>query len=145
MRLAIAILVVGTFLSCDSPQKKESKKKQEKKSYEMYEPSEMASYMHVIHDLNEEVKSSILAGKTPTDFPEKILEIHSAEMTKADGRNETFQKFSHLFVERMELVFDTTSNVPLKQRYNDAINLCVSCHQTECTGPIPRIKKLLIH
>ena len=43
------------------------------------------------------------------------------------------------------LVFDTTSNVPLKQRYNDAINLCVSCHQTECTGPIPRIKKLLIH
>lgn len=145
MRYTIAIIVVGMFFSCDSPQKKESENKQEKKEYEMYEPSEMATYMHVIHDLNEEVKKDILAGKTPKDFSDKILDIHTAEMTKADGRNETFQNFSHLFVERMELVFDTTSTIPLKQRYNDAINLCISCHQTECTGPIPRIKKLLIH
>ena len=48
------------------------------------------------------------------------------------------------FITAQQMVVDTLSNIELKERYNTAINNCLACHKTECTGPIPKIKKLLI-
>ena len=45
--------------------------------------------------------------------------------------------------EELEKLWEN-SNIELKDRYNAAINNCLGCHKTECTGPIPKIKKLLI-
>ena|SRR5690554_4704169 len=140
MRLFIVFILVGAFVSCDSPKKEQQKKE----VFEMHEPSEMAVYMNDMYGFHERLKENILSGETPTEFSEEILKIHSAELTDDKGRNETFEKFSHLFVEQVEIIFDESSNVPLKQRYNNAVNLCISCHTSECPGPIPRIKKLLI-
>ena len=49
------------------------------------------------------------------------------------------------YIDNVRAIYDSTSTIPLKNRYNNAINSCISCHTTECTGPIPRIKKLLIN
>jgi cytochrome c553 len=32
----------------------------------------------------------------------------------------------------------------VKQNFNTTIETCIACHKTTCTGPIPRIEKLLI-
>ncbi|GGD91856.1 hypothetical protein [Planktosalinus lacus] len=114
------------------------------KKYDLYEPSEMALLMNVMYDIQNQLKGSIQNGDSLSNFPEEILKIHTAQMSDFKERNQAFEAYSHLFVEKFELIFDTTSQVPLKKRYNDAVNLCLNCHQTECTGPIPRIKKLLI-
>lgn len=112
--------------------------------YDMYEPSEMALLMQEMYTINERIKQDILEGKTPEKFPEEFLKIHTAELSEFKARNETFETFSKMFLEKEQDVFKSLSNDDAKEHYNQAINLCISCHQTECTGPIPRIKKLLI-
>jgi len=112
--------------------------------YDMYQPSEMAKLMNQMFAENLQLKKDILEGKIPTEFPLDFLKIHTAELSEFKSRNETFQSFSKLFIESEKEIFNTESQVPLKERYNNTINLCISCHQTECTGPITRIQKLLI-
>lgn len=143
-------VILLLFIVCSSCKNEIQKSSQsfgsepEEKKYDLYEPSEMALHMNVMFDIQKSIKEDIQNGSTPTDFPEEILKIHSAQMSDFKERNQTFEAYSHLFVEKFQLIFDSTSQVPLEKRYNDAVNLCLNCHQTECTGPIPRIKKLLI-
>lgn len=134
------LLVSLILLSCNSD-KKEDKKEL---VFDMYEQSEMSLLMNRMYEINEGIKKDIMEGKTPEDFPLEFLKIHTAELSDFKHRNETFESFSKLFVEKEKDIFDTTSNDEAKKRFNQAINLCISCHKTECTGPIPRIKKLLI-
>ncbi|MEO8933446.1 MAG: hypothetical protein ABI295_03995 [Xanthomarina sp.] len=113
--------------------------------YEMYQPSEMANLMNEMYAQNLKVKQDIVEGKIPTEFPMDFLKIHTAELSDFKSRNEVFQSFSKLFIESEKEIFNIDSQIPVAERYNNTINLCISCHQTECTGPITRIKKLLIN
>lgn len=115
-----------------------------KKEYVMYEASEMTLLMNQMYELNQKIKEDILAGNIPEEFPDKFLKIHTAELSNFKTRDESFKNFSKLFIETEKEIFNTSSNVPVEERFNNMVNLCVSCHKTECTGPIPRIKKLLI-
>lgn len=133
------------FISCDSSIKESNQVVENNEKYDLYVPSEMADYMNTIFDVHEQMKSDILAGKTPEDFPEEILEIHTAHMSDFKERTPNFEAFSHLFVESVSFIFEEDSEVPLKQRYNNAVNVCIACHQTECPGPITRIKRLIIN
>ena len=112
--------------------------------YEMYKPSEMSIFMNAMYAYNLSLKAQIVAGETPTSMPLDLLKLHSAEMTDGKGRTENWQSFVNVFIESQEAVADTLSNTELQVRYNDAITNCLNCHKTECTGPIPKIKKLLI-
>ena len=114
------------------------------KTYEVYKGSEMSTLMKAMYAYNVQLKADIKAGKTPTEFPREFLNIHSAKLSDSKSRNETFEHFSGQFIEAQQQVFIEDSIVSTPERYNKAINLCLSCHQTECTGPIPKIKKLLI-
>ena len=129
-----------SLVSCNSD-KKEVK---EELVLDMYEPSEMSLLMNRMYDINEQIKNDIIEGKMPENFPLEFLQIHSAQLSEFKYRNETFESFSKLFIEKEKDIFNTSSNEEAKERFNQAINLCISCHQTECTGPIPKIKKLLI-
>ncbi|WP_452228915.1 MULTISPECIES: hypothetical protein [unclassified Lacinutrix] len=110
----------------------------------MYESSEMAILMNEMYAHNLKIKKEIIAGEIPTEFPLDFLKIHTAELSDFKSRSERFQAFSTLFVSAEKEVFNTDSKTPIEDRFNNAVGLCISCHQTECTGPIPRIKKLLI-
>ncbi|NRD22945.1 hypothetical protein HNV10_06815 [Winogradskyella litoriviva] len=112
--------------------------------YDMYQPSEMANFMNAMYAYNLQIKKEILAGKTPATLPLDLMTLHSAEMTKENGRTPAWNSFVNVFIESQKTVIDTLSNIELKERYNAAINNCLGCHKTECTGPIPKIKKLLI-
>ncbi len=145
MRLFACIALTFMLFGCGESDKKETTEQKEEIVYDMYEPSEMAILMNQMYEHNMKVKQDILEGKTPTQFPMDFLKIHSAEMTKASDRNETFESFSKLFIATEKEIFNDESTVDIKERFNNAVNLCVACHQTSCTGPIPRIKKLLIN
>ena len=137
------------MVSCNSSDatKTESDSEQTQKEKfvpDMYEASEMTMLMRSIYDENEAIKKEIIAGNTPEEFPKDFLNIFTAKLTDDKPYNETFIAYSKVYIDNVRAIYDTTSVVPLKIRYNNAINSCVSCHTTECVGPIPRIKKLLI-
>lgn len=138
-------LILLLFIACDSSKKESKAVVESDKKYDLYEPSEMANYMNTIFDIHEQMKTDILEGNSPEGFPEEVLEIHTAHLSDFRERTPNFEAFSHLFVESVEFIFEETSKVPIKQRYNEAINVCISCHQTECLGSIPRIKRLIIN
>lgn len=139
----VSICALFCVLGCKQGEESPKKVKEEV-VYDMYQPSEMANLMNEMFAQNLKVKQDIVAGKLPTEFPLDFLKIHTAELSEFKSRNETFQSFSKLFIESEKEIFNTESQIPVEERFNNTINLCISCHQTECSGPIPRIQKLLI-
>ena len=142
---AICCLLVVLF-SCQNKAEEPVQALEEKDKivYDMYEPSEMANLMNQMYAQNLKIKQDILDGKTPTEFPMDFMKIHTAELSDFKDRNEIFESFSNVFLNAEREIFNEDSEVPVEERFNNAVNVCISCHQTECTGPIPRIQKLLI-
>jgi len=133
------------LISCTSAEKKEVENSTDKKFVpDMYVASEMTLLMRSMYDVHEGIKKDIQAGKTPSDFPKEFLKIFTAKLTDDKPYNDTFKAFSKVYIDNERAIYDTESEIPLKNRYNNAINTCISCHTTECVGPIPRIEKLLI-
>ena len=150
MRFIIVLSLLFLLQSCDTfnttvPEVSTETQKKEKFVPDMYQPSEMTALMLYMYDANEHIKKEILAGNTPDKFPKDFLNIFTAELTDSKPHNETFKAYSQVFIDNERAIFDTASKLPIKQRYNNAINTCIMCHTTECVGPIPRIKKLLIN
>ncbi|SDH75391.1 hypothetical protein SAMN04489796_10493 [Winogradskyella thalassocola] len=142
--LSIVILSFLMLVSCKNEEKIAEEPTKKAIVYDMYQPSEMAGFMNAMYAYNQQLKAQIVAGETPTRLPLDLLKLHSAEMSNGKSRTQNWQSFVNVFIESQKAVVDTLSNTELKERYNVAINNCLSCHKTECTGPIPKIKKLLI-
>ncbi|WP_338733041.1 hypothetical protein [Mangrovimonas cancribranchiae] len=142
----LLIVLLGSLTACKNDVKTDVSEETSKDEvvYDMYKPSEMAILMNQMYAHNLKIKQDILNGDIPAEFPIDFMEIHSAELTKANQRNETFEKFSKIFITAEKNIFNQDSKTPLEARFNTAVNACISCHETSCTGPIPRIKKLLI-
>jgi hypothetical protein len=143
VRIFLYLLVFIFISSCNNSEKKFTKDK-EAMVYDMYKPSEMSILMNDMYAYNLKIKQAILEGETPTEFPSNFLNIYTAELSEFKSRNEVFQGFSTLFIETQKEVFNPKATLSITERYNNGINLCISCHSKECTGPIPKIKKLLI-
>ena len=144
MKSIFYLLIVFILFACHDKKDQAQTTEKAEKVYDMYTPSEMANLMNEMYTYNEQLKKDIIDGKIPTEFPEKFLNIHTAQLSDFKSRNETFKSFSNLYIQAEKEVFNPNSKVPIETRFNTAIGICISCHATECTGPIPRIKKLLI-
>ncbi|MBV7268473.1 hypothetical protein [Winogradskyella luteola] len=145
-RKYLLIVTLGLLFSFSCNNKKETTEKSESKKPEliMHKPSEMAMLMNALYAFNLQTKNQIIAGESPAQIPLDLLKLHSAEMTKGKERTKVWNSFVNVFIESQQAVADTLSSASLKSRYNTAINNCLACHKTECVGPIPKIKKLLI-
>ena len=124
-----------------------SQKKEEKviiTKSKVYKQSEMAALMLKMYAVNLENKKLILNGKSPIDFPKEFLNIHTAKLTDSTDRDASFKVFSNFYLRSFKQVFKTSKD-SLRIKHNNAVNSCIACHETTCIGPIPRIKKLLIH
>lgn len=143
------ILVFGcTFLFIISCQKKaesidekvDSTATTEKKSFEMYELSEMALLMEQMYVDNQRLKERIEKGEAVGEFPSHFAKIHEAIMTDPTENDQFFKDNAQLFLAAQELIYKDPENA--KEHYSNAIQACISCHEVKCSGPIPRIKKL---
>ncbi|MGG8496445.1 hypothetical protein ACQY1Q_08515 [Tenacibaculum sp. TC6] len=136
MKYYLIICLAFCFFSC---------KKQEKKDTEfiMHKQSEMAALMNTMYYVNLDIKEKIIKNQAIGYFPERFLKIHSATLTEPNDRTESFEQFSNEYIRNMKIVFEDDKHTQ-KENFNTAINSCITCHKTTCTGPIPRIQKLLI-
>lgn len=135
------ILLAGVLLFLSCKHTTEDTQKQ----FELYQYSEMALYMHSIYDMHHQLKERIQAGEELPDLPVELENLFTAEMSDRFVRNESFEGFSRLYLQQVSFIYDTLSDLSVKERYNNAVHACIACHQTTCLGPIPKIKKLLLH
>jgi len=113
-----------------------------KEKFDMYEMSEMALLMEQMYVDNERLKSKIIANDSLGGFPEHFKNIHTSAFTDPTEKDEFFNEQSKLFLEAQEKIYNDPQNA--KMHFNNAVKVCIECHQVKCSGPIPKIKKLLI-
>lgn len=146
MYKALLFLVLLGLLSCENEKASGSSKEKKatvKAPLQMYQLSEMASFMEDMYVAHENIKEKALKGEAPDTLPYDLSKLHTATFTDAADDDETYQRMAKVFIEyEMQMVKDPEH---IKENYNKSVKLCISCHQLKCTGPIPRIKKLLIN
>lgn len=140
MKKLLLLFSILLFVGCNA--KKEQKVEITPKG-NFYKQSEMAALMLLMYQKNAENKQLILDGKQPKEFPKEFLKIHTAQLTDSTNRTLEFKTFSDFYLKNMKQVFEPTKE-SLINKHNNTINSCITCHQTTCVGPIPKIKKLLI-
>ena len=110
----------------------------------MYEPSEMTILMRRIYEFNKVVKTQIISKDSLLAFPEEFTNIHTANLTDPSERDDEFKSLAKSFIGFQKTAFSSNSDSTVYQ-FNQSINACIECHKTRCTGPLPKIKKLLIN
>lgn len=138
------MVVLLLCFNCKNDTEPKPTEKKEKPELIMHQPSEMANLMNGMYAYNLQIKQQIVNGEIPSSMPLDLMKLHSAEMSNGHARTPVWNSFVNVFIESQQSVTDTLSNIELKERYNQTINNCLACHKTECTGPIPKIRKLLI-
>lgn len=145
MKKAFYILFILALVACNhKEQNKKSKEESISKEepFQLYQMSEMASFMEKMYADHKRIKNQIVAGEKVDTLNFEPTKLFYARMTDSTDNDIFYQEKAELFVEyEGQLLKDSLSQ---KEIYNKAVNLCISCHQIKCTGPIPRIKKLLI-
>ena len=141
MKRIIFIFFLFLFIGCNL--KKEQKEQITPKG-NFYKQSEMAALMLLMYERNAENKKLILEGKQPKVFPKEFLKIHTAKLTDSTDRNGDFKTYSDYYLSTLRVVFETSKD-SLKEKHNNVVNSCITCHKTTCVGPISKIKKLLIN
>ena len=150
-RIAFILFSVLFLASCQN--KKEEAKADEKEActtesttnengFEMYEMSEMAALMEQMYVDNERLKDRIIIGDTIGEFPQHFMRIHKAVLTDETDKDAFFEEQAKKFILAQELIYKDPENA--KAHFNKGIDVCISCHQVKCGGPIPKIKKLYI-
>lgn len=144
-KLFFAILFSLLFLNCqDKKTKKEIKIVDAVPSnFEMYKTSEMAQLMRTMLAKNKMLRQQIVNGEDIGDFNEEYLKVHTARLTDSADFDATYPSFAKHFVQMQKDIFEVQES-DRKAQFNRSIDACIACHQDRCTGPIPRIKKLMI-
>ncbi len=143
----IILLAVASLLYCSCQKKTESLEGKVdsvatagRKSFEMYELSEMAMLMEQMYVDNQRLKERIEKGEAVGEFPSHFAKIHEAVMTDPTENDQFFRDNANLFLSAQEMIYKDPDNA--REHYSNAIQACISCHEVKCSGPIPRIKKL---
>lgn len=144
MKYLLLVLLNLIFLfACESNDEQKVEEKKEKKTFDMYERSEMAATMLYMFEFNKQLKAKIEDGDTISgDFPEAFNQILEASMTEGHVHDQFFEEHAASFLEYQKALHNSPDNQ--KETFNAMVNACISCHEAKCTGPIPKIKKLYI-
>jgi hypothetical protein len=109
----------------------------------MYQPTEMALLMRKMYEVNNVVKKQIINKDAILPFPEEFSNIHTAVLTDPSERNSEFDSLANLYLTYQKDLFNTGTDSTVYY-FNKSVNTCITCHETRCVGPLPKIKKLLI-
>lgn len=111
--------------------------------FKMYKTTEMANLMRLMLAENDELRKQIINGQDIGSFNDEYLKIHVAKMTDTSQKDATYSTFAKHFVQMQQSIY-LVDRVKRKEQFNNMVNACVACHRDRCSGPIPRIQKLLI-
>lgn len=140
-RFVFLILLVSLFSCVTKNEKLEVVEKE--KEFVTYKLSPMASLMERMYAESLLLKGQIVEKDTnivvSTDF---LKELEFAALTVPSDKDAFFEIEMKKFVDSYTSL--ESQKVIEKESFNAMVQSCLSCHQVKCTGPIERIKKLII-
>jgi len=104
--------------------------------------SELALLMRKMEKQWQDTKKNLEAGQTIHDVPD-FHDLLSATPTDESMTMDGFKGYATSYLNKIKALQNTKGSQQ-KTAYNNVINGCILCHENSCSGPIPRIKKLLI-
>lgn len=104
----------------------------------------MALMMRQMADNAQKMKNKLEAGEKidAQEFP--FIRFHLVEPTDPNVLQPQFYENARVFQEAHKALV----NAPIekqKEMYTAYINQCINCHQTYCSGPLKRIRKLVLN
>lgn len=105
--------------------------------------SELAILMREFAAYTDSVKSDLQSNRESRPKPENLSKILTAKKTDENIDNSVFIPFAQSYIANVEN-FYTVEKSERVNAYNGMVNMCISCHQHFCGGPIKRIEKLFI-
>ncbi|TAE81507.1 MAG: hypothetical protein EAY81_09725 [Bacteroidetes bacterium] len=104
----------------------------------------MALMMRQMADNAQKMKDKIESGSivNAADFP--FIRFHLVEPTDPDILQPQFFENARMFQEAHKALV-TSGKEKQREMYTAYIAQCINCHQTYCSGPLKRIRKLVLN
>jgi len=104
----------------------------------------MALMMRQMADNAQKMKDKVEAGEKidANEFP--FIRFHLVEPTDPNILQPQFYENARLFQQAHKALMSAPANKQ-KEMYTAYINQCINCHQTYCSGPLKRIRKLVLN
>lgn len=103
----------------------------------------MALMMRQMADNAQAMKELVLKGEVVSGRQFPFTRFHLVEPTDPDVLVPQFYENARLFQEAHKALINAQPGQQ-KEMYNLYINKCIGCHENFCSGPLKRIRKLLI-
>ena len=141
--ITCCILLSIAIVACNDVEKAKESKQEECKNETIKDPNDpkpMALMMRTMANNCDSMRLEINAGKTVDSIKYPLMPFWTAEPTDSANLVELFYNNASEF----EIAYRTlmSSKEHQKENYTAVINSCVNCHNSFCSGPLRRIKKL---
>ncbi len=149
MKNIILVIILFTMISCNNKSQEKNDKtnqttEETKESLKLYQRTEMALLMLDMYEEMEQTKYLINKDSIlPSNISKLFYNIHTGQLTTPSVRDENYSVFATQYLNNLEYLY-ANSKTNAVENYNNVVTSCIACHQTKCTGPIPKIKKLYI-
>jgi len=140
----MAALVAIAYYSCTS--KVKETKDDAHNTPIMREVSELVGLMLEMETDIKLIRSGLIDDSTTLQLNGKTYENLFTSKTSKDVKiDSAFVANGNSFLNELNLLSQASTRDAARTFFNNAVNACVSCHESYCPGPVARIKKLRIH
>lgn len=141
--ITLCIITSVFAFACNENNHAKNAEKEDCKSETIKDPNDpkpMALMMRTMANNCDSMRLEINAGKTVDSVKYPLMPFWTAEPTDSANLVELFYNNASQF----EIAYRTLMSNKEHQRenYTAVINSCVNCHNSFCSGPLRRIKKL---
>lgn len=143
--IGLALVGLAQLFACQSdpePKAAQPERVEASNKAKVREMSELAMVMRDMHEVLKKVKPIVREGQNvpdSLDYPYDL--ILTAGKTPGMGEGPAYEGFARVYLDRVDSLYLN----PSIEAYNGVIDGCVSCHNSYCTGPLSKIKKLGIN
>jgi hypothetical protein len=104
----------------------------------------MALMMRALVKNASEMREKLKAGETLETAKYPLVRFWLVEPTDPDVLEPQFFENARLFSESYKKLSAASDNASQIKAYNAVIGMCINCHESYCSGPLKRIRKLPI-
>jgi hypothetical protein len=105
------------------------------------EGSEMALLMRKALQFLKTEKQNITTNAALQSYPKEFEQFKTAKVTEGKNLSADHQLYLNQFYTQLSSYYEKVSPAKRIEQFNLLINSCMQCHEHECPGPIPSIKK----
>lgn len=141
--VGMLMIMLCVVISCSDTSKKGASDSEESCTRPIKDPNHpkpMALMMRNMANYCDSMRLKLNAGVAVDSMQYPLMPFWSAEPTDSSVLEELFFNNATQFAEAYRLLMSSKDNQ--KEHYTAVINNCINCHNSYCSGPLKRIRKL---